>query len=176
MIEEIVITEESVEVITDKKKRKKKDRTGLMSFGMKGEILPDSSQKSVLSMHFGCSRFVFNKCIATQFNNYNVRNIEGVSKTYMDKTKMQTFIKDLKKGTVSAYDKDCSFLSQTIAQASQCAIADADIAMTRYMKGISGKPKFKKKTDRHDSFTFSQGFYINDRQALYTKIKNWHKA
>ncbi len=60
MIEEIVITNESVEVVTtDKKKRKKKDRTGLMSFGMKGEILPDSSQKSVLSMHFGCSRFVY---------------------------------------------------------------------------------------------------------------------
>lgn len=132
----------------------------LIRKAFKFEIRPNGEQIRKIKQFCGCSRFVFNKALAWQNEQYEQNNNHKFSYT-----KLANLLPQWKKELI--WLKDCH--SQVLQQ----SLKDLERAFKNFFQRRSDFPKFKKKGVK-ESFRFPQGCKIeqkNDR--LYLPKIGW---
>lgn len=132
----------------------------LIHKAFKFEIRPNGEQIHKIKQFSGCSRFVFNKGLAWQNEQYEQDNSHKFSYT-----KLANLLPQWKKELV--WLKDCH--SQVLQQ----SLKDLESAFKNFFQQRANIPKFKKKGVK-ESFRFPQGWKIeqeNDR--LYLPKIGW---
>lgn len=121
-------------------------------------IYPNQKQKTELNKAFGCSRFVYNKCLEMQ------QKVYKEEKRSIKKFDMQKFVThDLK--------KQYEWLNEPSAQSLQAAVINLyDGALKNFFKKQSGYPKFKNRHSKQ-SFSNSQGTKVHLKKKLLEIIK-----
>lgn len=112
----------------------------------KYRILPTKKQAELINMHIGSCRFVYNLALETKQMAY------AGNKVNLSCFDLMRQLPDLK--------KECIWLKKVNAQSLQQSITHLDTAYTRFFKGYSDFPKFKKKTSK-GSFNIPQFINVN---------------
>ena len=112
----------------------------------KFELMPDCGQIRKMKQFCGCSRFVFNRALAYQNEQY-----EADKSFAFSYTKIANLLPEWKHELV--WLKDCH--SQVLQQ----SLKDLESAFKNFFAKRSDFPKFKKKGQK-DSFRFPQGFKL----------------
>ena len=118
--------------------------------GFKYRLYPTDEQATLLSKHFGCSRFVYNHALERKNTEYTKGNKISHHQLVME-------LPDLK--------QELPWLSEVNAQALQMSIRNLDVAFTRFFKHVAEAPTFKKKFDRQ-SFQCPQACSIDMEKGL----------
>ena len=118
----------------------------------KYRIYPTAEQERAFASHFGQARFVYNHFLRERIDYYaENKGGEKQSLNYHDTSKMLT---ELKK------DPEFFWLKGSNAQSLQQSLRHLDTAYTRFFKGKTEFPKFKKKGNKQ-SVSIPQKFYID---------------
>ena len=126
----------------------------------KFEIMPNGAQIRRMKQFCGCSRFVFNRALAWQNEQYGQDN--SVKFSY---TKIANLLLQWKKELL--WLKDCH--SQVLQQ----SLKDLESAFKNFFQKRSGFPKFKRKGEK-DSFRFPQGCKLEQQNnRLYLPKIGW---
>lgn len=126
----------------------------------KFEIMPNGAQIRRMKQFCGCSRFVFNRALAWQNEQYGQDN--SVKFSY---TKIANLLPQWKKELL--WLKDCH--SQVLQQ----SLKDLESAFKNFFQKRSGFPKFKRKGEK-DSFRFPQGCKLEQQNnRLYLPKIGW---
>lgn len=120
-------------------------------------ILPTYSQEELLNKHIGSARFVYNLALEAKKMAYSGRNI------HLSRIDLQVQLKDLK--------NSCEWLKEINSQTLQVALMNLDTAYTRFFKGKSDFPKFKKKSSRQ-SFNIPQGISLKGNRLIIPKFQS----
>ncbi|WP_333781501.1 transposase [Gallibacterium sp. AGMB14963] len=132
----------------------------LLRKAFKFEIRPNGEQVRKIKQFCGCSRFVFNKALAWQKEQYEQDNNHKFSYT-----KLANLLPQWKKGRV--WLKDCH--SQVLQQ----SLKDLESAFKNFFQKRSDFPKFKKKGVK-ERFRFPQGCKIEqENNRLYLPKIGW---
>ncbi|WP_308019513.1 RNA-guided endonuclease InsQ/TnpB family protein [Neisseria cinerea] len=126
----------------------------------KFEIMPNGEQIRKMKQFCGCSRFVFNRALAWQNEQYGQDN--SVKFSY---TKIANLLPEWK--------RELTWLKDCHSQVLQQSLKDLESAFKNFFQKRSGFPKFKKK-GLEESFRFPQGCKLeqqNDR--LYLPKIGW---
>ena len=126
----------------------------------KFEIMPNGAQIRRMKQFCGCSRFVFNRALAWQNEQYGQDN--SVKFSY---TKIANLLPEWK--------RELTWLKDCHSQVLQQSLKDLESAFKNFFQKRSGFPKFKKK-GLEESFRFPQGCKLeqqNDR--LYLPKIGW---
>jgi putative transposase len=118
----------------------------------KFQLHPNQNQHQSMCQFAGNYRFVFNKALATQKENYT----KGVK--YQSYNKMAAWL------TRWRNDSELSWLKDGPSQAQQHALKNLDNGFKKFFKKQASFPKFKKKGDP-ESFRFPAGFQIDTANA-----------
>lgn len=124
----------------------------------KYRLYPTNEQINLLDKHMGACRFIYNLALETKLSAYSGSKI---NLSCFDLIKQ---LPDLK--------KECAWLNDVNAQSLQQSISHLDNAFTRFFKGQSDFPKFKKKASRQ-SFNIPQSVVIDFKKnkLLIPKFK-----
>ena len=124
------------------------------------EIMPNGGQIRRIKQFCGCSRFVFNRALAWQNEQYGQDN--SVKFSY---TKVANLLPHWKKEL--PWLKDCH--SQVLQQ----SLKDLESAFKNFFAKRSGFPKFKRKGEK-DSFRFPQGCKLEQQnKRIYLPKIGW---
>lgn len=124
------------------------------------EIMPNGAQIRRIKQFCGCSRFVFNRALAWQNEQYGQDN--SVKFSY---TKVANLLPHWKKEL--PWLKDCH--SQVLQQ----SLKDLESAFKNFFAKRSGFPKFKRKGEK-DSFRFPQGCKLEQQnKRIYLPKIGW---
>ena len=122
-----------------------------MITAVKIRLKPTKEQEVLFRKSCGVARWSYNYFLAENMNYY-----EGTGE-YLKETDVRKYINNVLKPTTHTWLKEVG--SNVMKQ----AVKDADLAIKRWLKGISGKPKFKCKHQCKDSF------YVNYESLKRTK-------
>ena len=122
-----------------------------MITAVKIRLKPTEEQEILFRKSCGVARWSYNYFLAENMNHY-----EETGK-YLKETEARKYINNVLKPTTHTWLKEVG--SNVMKQ----AVKDADLAIKRWLKGISGKPKFKCKHQCKDSF------YVNYESLKRTK-------
>ena len=122
-----------------------------MITAVKIRLKPTKEQEVLFRKSCGVSRWSFNYFLAENMNYYKETG------EYLKETDVRKYINNVLKPTTHTWLKEVG--SNVMKQ----AVKDADLAIKRWLKGISGKPKFKCKHRCKDSF------YVNYESLKRTK-------
>lgn len=155
----------------------------------KFKLKTNQKQKILFSQIAGCVRLVWNKALAIHNSNseYIHQQFVLMGGKAMLKEQQKQLKRDLyKKHWVSGFDimthcltpiwkksEELNFLEYCPAQSLQQSINDLKKGISRWTKGISNFPKFKKKSSEQ-SFRFGQHFKVSGDKIYLTKI-GWVK-
>ena len=123
--------------------------------GVNVRLFPDQDQEIGFKRHNGCCRFLYNKMLDIQLENYQKGN------KYISKYDMIKMITSLKQ------QDEYKWLSDVSVNSLQLVCNDLDQAFKRYFNKISDKPKFKSRKRskqsfpvrcEHRTFYFKNGF------------------
>ena len=114
----------------------------------KAKLYPTEEQRILFNKTFGCSRFVYNKCLDERMVRY-----EATGETF-DRYKCAKFIVEMKK------NPEYKWLKEVDSTALQRAVEHLDEAYQRFFKHLGGYPKFKKKSNKQ-SYTS-----VNNHQSI----------
>ncbi|MGC9772286.1 IS200/IS605 family element RNA-guided endonuclease TnpB [Fervidobacterium islandicum] len=103
-------------------------------------IYPNKQQKLQLSKTFGCTRFVWNYFLAWREERYKEQ-------------KLATTEAECRKHLNSVLKEQYPWLREVDKFALEDALIRLDNAYNRFFKGLSGKPRFKKKKSHRFSYT-----------------------
>jgi len=122
------------------------------------EIRPTNEQRTYLSKCCGIRRFMYNQCVNKFVVNYDP-NTKFTNKAVYE------FYNSIR----SEYD----WFNEVTSRAGRVASQDFIIAMKRFFKGTSKKPKFKKKGRSNESFSIreSEKFQVHERTLRIEKLK-----
>lgn len=110
----------------------------------KYRLYPTKEQKVLLAKHFGCTRWIYNKCLALKTESYQI------DKKNLSRFAIQSLFTKWK-------DKEeTKWLKEVNSQSLQVALLHLDIAFTNFFKKKGNYPKFKGKSN-DQSFSFPQG-------------------
>lgn len=123
----------------------------------KYRISPTKAQSELINKHIGSARFIYNLALECKQMAYAGN---GVNLSCFE---LMRQIPDLK--------KECIWLKEINSQSLQQSIVNLDTAFTKFFKGQTDFPKFKKKTARQ-SFNVPQNVVIEDNKLLMPKFKN----
>lgn len=123
----------------------------------KYRLYPDEEQTELLNKHFGCCRFIYNLALECKQMAYSG------SKLNISCFDLMKQLTDLK--------KECVWLKEVNSQSLQQSIANLDIAFTKFFRGQSDFPKFKKKTTAKQSFNVPQNVIIENNKLVIPKFK-----
>jgi len=123
----------------------------------KYSISPTIEQKCLIDKHIGSARFIFNLALETKIMAY-----------IGSKVNISCF--DLMK-QLPELKKECEWLKEINAQSLQQSIVNVDIAFTKFFKGQSNFPKFKKKSTSKQSFNITQKVVIKKNKLVIPKFK-----
>ena len=122
---------------------------------LKYRLYPTNSQKELIAKHIGCSRLIYNLALETKNIAYSDYKHSFSS---FDLIKQ---LPDLKKEYV--------WLKEINSQSLQASIRNLDIAFTRFFKGVSSLPKFKKKSNK-GSFNIPQKVSVKNNKLFIPKF------
>lgn len=122
----------------------------------KYKLLPTNSQIVLINKHIGSARFVYNLALEVKQSAYAGNR---VNLSCFDLIKQ---LPDLK--------KECTWLKEVNSQSLQQPIGNLDKAFTRFFKGQSDFPKFKKKSSS-GSFSVPQFVCLNANKLIIPKFK-----
>lgn len=118
----------------------------------KYRIMPTRAQAELINKHIGSCRFVYNLALETKQRAYAGMR---VNLSCFDLAKQLPGLKE-----------ECPWLKEINSQSLQQAIINMDTAFTKFFKGQSDFPKFKKKTAR-PSFNVPQNILLeNDKLSI----------
>jgi len=125
----------------------------------KYRLYPNDEQKTLLSKHFGCSRFVYNWGLETRI------------KEYQETQKSLSCIE--LSARLTKLKQDLEWLGEVNSQALQAALRNLDNAYTRFFREHKGFPNFKNKHGKQ-SFQCPQKSEIDfeNNTISVIKIKN----
>lgn len=127
----------------------------------KYRIMPSEAQKVLLDKHIGACRFLFNLALETKQMTY------AGSKVNVSCFDLIKQIPDLK--------KECDWLKEINSQSLQQSIVNLDVAFTKFFKGQSNFPNFKKKGNG-GSFSVPQNIELNGSLLSIPKFKKGIKV
>ena len=122
-----------------------------MITAVKIRLKPTEEQEVLFRKSCGVARWSYNYFLAENMNHYKETG------EYLKETEVRKYINNVLKPTTHTWLKEVG--SNVMKQ----AVRDADLAIKRWLKGISGKPKFKCKHQCKDSF------YVNYESLKRTK-------
>ena len=126
------------------------------------EIMPNGEQIRRIKQFCGCSRFVFNRALAWQNEQYGQDD-----NTKFSYTKITSILPHWK--------KELSWLKDCHSQVLQQSLKDLDSAFKNFFQKRSSFPKFKRKGEK-DSFRFPQGCKLEQQNnRLYLPKIGWVK-
>lgn len=129
--------------------------------GFKFRLKPKHQQIAKMIQFAGCCRFVWNKALAFEKENY-----EETGKR-LGYNKLAGLLVEWKK------DKATAFLKDAHSQILQQVVRNLDKAYLNFFKKRAELPKFKKK-GLHDSFSYPQGFKIDENNSrIYLPKIGW---
>lgn len=126
----------------------------------KYRIYPNKEQEILLSKHFGCVRFIYNKALEYKIEYYknNGKNISSY-----DLMKLVTIWKK---------EEDKIWLNEVLAQSLQQSIIDLGSSYNRFFKKNCNFPNFKsKKTNRH-TYRIPQKISIVNKKIILPKFQD----
>ena len=103
----------------------------------KYRLYPTKIQEELLSKHFGCVRFVYNRFLFERKEQYQKT---GKSKSYYEQSKALTILKK---------EENYKWLNTVNSQTLQQALRHLEKAYTSFFRNNTGFPKFKKKNNRN---------------------------
>jgi putative transposase len=115
----------------------------------KYRIYPSSEQEIILSKHFGCCRWIYNRSLEIKKKAWEVEK-RNINRFALNKT-----LPILKRC------KETSWLREVNSQSLQSSLINLDMAYTRFFRKKSSFPKFKSK-DSHQSFQVPQRGIVGD--------------
>jgi putative transposase len=124
--------------------------------GLKYRILPNTTQKELISKHIGSSRFVYNLALETKSTAYLG------SKHNFSPFDLIKQLPDLK--------KECEWLKEVNSQSLQQSIQNMDIAFKKFFKG-AGFPKYKSKHKGKQTFSIPQNVIVENNLLIIPKFK-----
>ena len=130
---------------------KKKDDT--MYKAIKYRIYPNEEQIGQITQPFGCSRFIYNKCLELEIG------LHEAEMGFMSYFELNNF-------TNKVFKVDFPFLRDVDKFAINNAIQNLTIAYKNFFQGNSKFPKFKSKDDSFQSYTTN---YTNNNIAVKRK-------
>ena len=90
------------------------------------QLYPDKEQEVMLSRHFGCVRFIYNRALDYRKKAFERR---GEAISYYDTAAFVVRLKDV-----------YPWLSEVNSQSLQMALRNLDMAFSRFFKGLGGLP------------------------------------
>lgn len=123
----------------------------------KYRIYPNAGQEILLSKHFGCVRWLYNRGLATKVEAWTER------KENLSRFDIQATLPDLKKA------EETSWLKEVNSQSLQAALVNLDMAYTRFFREKKGFPKFKSKHHRQ-SFQVPQSGVVGEGFVQIPKV------
>ena len=143
----------------------------------KFRIYPNATQRQLLSKHFGCCRFAYNRLLELHNEMYE---ISGASPSLFE---MHRLIAEMRK------DEDTQWLSEVYSHALQAELRHLDRAFKKFYKALkegkaepiirNGKPtgrrkfepRFKSKRNENQSVTFPDNVRVIDGKLVLPKFK-----
>jgi putative transposase len=122
----------------------------------KYRIMPTRAQAELINKHIGSCRFVYNLALETKQRSYAGNR---VSLSCFDLAKQLPGLKE-----------ECAWLKEINSQSLQQSIINMDTAFTKFFKGQSNFPKFKRKNARQ-SFNVPQNVILEDGKLSLPKFK-----
>lgn len=115
----------------------------------KFQLRPKAEQESLMRRFAGCCRFLWNKALAFENQNYEA---EGQRIGY---NALARLLRDWKK------EAETAFLAEAHSQILQQSLKDLDKAYKNFFSKRADFPRFKKK-GVHDAFRYPQGFKLDE--------------
>lgn len=114
-----------------------------MEYSYKFRLYPNAEQESLINKTFGCSRYVFNRCLAERIDCYR-KSKQPVSRFQQDKQ-------------LTEWKKEVLWLKEVDATALQSAVRDLDTAYQNFFRRVRhgekpGYPRFKSKHCHRQSY------------------------
>ena len=129
----------------------------------KFRIYPTKEQETLMSKHFGCSRFVFNHFLNVRREQYLN---DKTSLNYYDNANSLTQLKK---------EEDTEWLKEVNSQSLQSAIRNLDTAYKNFFNKQNQFPKFKSKYNKQ-SFKIPQNVFIEENTLVIPKFKSGIKV
>lgn len=120
-------------------------------------IYPNAEQEVLLSKHFGCVRWLWNRSLAMKTEAWTERK-ENISRYQLSAT-----IPELKKA------EETEWLKEVNSQSLQASLVNLDMAYTRFFRKKKGFPKFKSKHHRQ-SFQVPQSGVVGENFVKIPKL------
>ena len=128
----------------------------------KFELMPNGEQTRSMRRFAGACRFVYNRALAWQKEQYELN--PKIKFSYLV---LQNQLPNLKK------DEQTSWLKEIPSQALQCALRDLESAYKNFFAKRASFPRFKKKGVR-DSYRYPQGFKVEEcNNRLFLPKLGW---
>lgn len=125
-------------------------------------IYPNKDQAVLMSKHFGCTRFVYNKALALK--------IEAYTKDKISLSKYDLVNKIVEWKGIEEFN----WLKEVNAQSLQQAVFHLDSAFTKFFREKEGYPKFKSKHTHRFSYSLPQGVKVNfEKHKVYIPKIGW---
>ncbi|MBP4132865.1 RNA-guided endonuclease InsQ/TnpB family protein, partial [Gallibacterium anatis] len=132
----------------------------LLRKAFKFEIMPNGEQSRKIKQFCGCSRFVFNRALAWQNEQYQQDNNQKFSYSKIANLLPQ-------------WKKELSWLKECHSQVLQQSLKDLETAFKNFFQQRADFPKFKKKGVK-ESFRFPQGCKLEQQNnRLYLPKIGW---
>ena len=134
-----------------------------MERAYKFRLYPNKEQENLIQRTFGCSRFVYNHFLVERKRRYEER------KETMGYYACSSALTELK------HTDDHAWLKEVDSVALQQTLRDLDNAYQNFFRGCKGGkqvgfPKFKKKHDRHKSYTTKRNIEVLDKSIRLPKL------
>lgn len=132
----------------------------------KYRIYPTNEQKEKISMHIGCSRYIYNYGLDLKIKSYHLE------KKTISRFDIQKNLPILKR------NEETKWLQEVNSQTLQSSLENLDKAFTRFFRDKQGFPKFKSKHNNNQSFNIPQYTKVNwdDELVFIPKFKNGIKV
>lgn len=127
----------------------------------KYRLYPTILQSELIAKHIGCSRFVYNLALETKQMAY------AGNKVNLSCFELMKQLPDLK--------KECEWLKEVNAQSLQQSVINLDTAYTKFFKGQSNFPNYKKKSSKQ-SFNIPQAVLLENKKLYIPKFKEGIKV
>ena len=137
------------------------------SLAHKIELKPNNKQKTYFRKAFGVSRFVWNWALASWNKAYEEnKKLEKDQRVPMNGLALKKEFNRIKK-------EDFPWTFEVTKYASQQPFIHLNAAFKRYFKGLSNRPKFKKKNKSPDSFYIGGDQIKVENKKIWVPILGW---
>lgn len=124
----------------------------------KYRLYPTKGQQVLLEKHFGCVRYVYNKCLEWRIEAWLERK-EIISKYEL-----------INKLPILKREEETSFLKEAISNSLQQSVFNLDSAYSKFFKAKKGFPKFKNKYSKQ-SFRVPEDGKVLEKHISIPKLK-----